>query len=277
MTGFSVDWLSLREPVDLRSRNRELGNALSARLALRERVRVIDLGCGTGANLRATAPLLPAEQDWVLLDNDPELLVAAVSHLTRWARAASQDGDRLHLDHDGRRIRVRFATADLARDLETCLADGADLVTASALLDLVSEAFIKRLAAAIAGFRPVFHTVLTYNGIQRFTPRHPLDNQMIGAFHRHQRTDKGFGPAAGPTAQSVLSDQLRMAGFGVQEGDSPWRLGPADAALMAELTRGFAQAVSETGSVDERDIEKWLGWSRMTVEVGHTDTLAVPE
>ena len=70
---------------------------------------------------------------------------------------------------------------------------------------------------------------------------------MVAAFHAHQTTDKGFGRSAGPTAPAHLADAFRLAGFTVQEGDSPWLLGAKDQALVSELAAGFAGAVPGRG------------------------------
>ena len=150
MSGFSPDWLALREPVDHRSRNPQLVRALQARFEGRSTVTVVDLGCGTGSNLRAVAPLLGPKQSWTLVDNDPELLVAARDTLRRWADKATADGDTLRLSRDGRQIAVSFRQTNLAQDLEAALGEPADLITASALFDLASPEFIRQVAVAVA-------------------------------------------------------------------------------------------------------------------------------
>lgn len=73
VSGFDPTWLALREPADHRSRNQDVADALAARFALRDSVNVVDLGCGTGSNLRAMAELLPKNQSWTLVDHDPAL------------------------------------------------------------------------------------------------------------------------------------------------------------------------------------------------------------
>jgi hypothetical protein len=62
----------------------------------------------------------------------------------------------------------------------------------------------------------------------------------------------------------------------VSEGDSAWRLGAGEEALIAELAAGFAQAVRETGLVDAPTIADWRAVSRTAAIVGHADTLALP-
>ncbi|MBU2582535.1 MAG: class I SAM-dependent methyltransferase [Alphaproteobacteria bacterium] len=275
MTGFSSAWLKLREAADHRSRNSDLAEALSARFQQREKVSVTDIGCGTGSNLRGMYDLLPEAQVWTLVDYDAGLLQSARTELCAWADKVSEAGDKLFLERGRRRIEVAFRQADLAADLDHALGNPSDLVTAAAFFDLASEAFMGRFAQAVAKRRAVFYTVLTYNGISRFEPHHPADNAVIAAFHRHQLTDKGFGVAAGPTAPSALFDCLQMAGFSVQEGDSPWVLGPADQMLMDEIQSGHAAAVAEIGGVDAASLKTWAARKLTGVTVGHTDTFAV--
>jgi SAM-dependent methyltransferase len=262
--------------VDYRARSNEIAQALAARFQTQKQVAVVDLGCGTGSNLRATVSLLPSEQQWTLVDFDEQLLAVAKRRLMDWADRAEADADGLVLDKDGKRISVRFQRADLNRDLDSALGPKPDLVTASALFDLCSAAFIKTLARKVAERRAVFCTVLTYNGIQRWTPRQPGDTAMIAAFHAHQMTDKGFGSSAGPTAPAHLADAFRLAGYSVLEGDSPWSLGLGDKELLHQLASGFADAVSETGKVDAKTIDTWRQVTRTGAIVGHTDTLATP-
>jgi SAM-dependent methyltransferase len=276
MTGFAPEWLRLREPADTSARNAGIAKAVAARFALRERVTVVDLGCGTGANLRATAPLLPNEQSWTLIDKDRDLLSAARQDLCTWADQSEQDGALLRLKKDHATMTVAFETIDLALDLERAFENPPALVTASAFFDLASEAFIRRLAKLCAGNQAAFYSVLTYNGVQRWTPHRPADNQIASAFHRHQLRDKGLGPAAGPLAPAHLADQFRMHGYLVQEGDSPWLLGRNDRMLIDELVRGYAMAAGEAGLVDAKTLETWVKVQRSSADIGHTDTFAVP-
>ena len=277
MSGFSPAWLALREPADHRSRNTNLAEALKTRFLQRETITVVDLGCGTGSNLRATSQLLPALQYWTLVDHDPVLLDAAKAALTVWAGRCEATPKGLKLTKGSTTIHASFQQADLATDLDAVL-DVAkpDLVTASALFDLASAAFIQKFAAAVSKRRAVFYSVLTYNGIQHWVPRSPSDQQMAAAFHRHQMADKGLGIAAGPVAPIELAEAFETFGYSVAEGNSPWRLGPADAALVQELAIGFAAAVGETKALTAAEIDAWLSRTKTGSEVGHTDTLATP-
>ncbi len=102
-------------------------DAVGTSFKARASVRVVDLACGTGSTLRALSPHLPARQSWKLIDNDPALL----------KRALATPPDK--------HLAVSAMTLDLSRDLAAALEHPADLVTMSALLDLVSEAWLDRI------------------------------------------------------------------------------------------------------------------------------------
>jgi hypothetical protein len=276
MSAFSPAWLDLREPVDHRARNGALAHALARHFDGGRPLRIVDLGSGTGSNLRATAPLLGPEQHWTLVDLDEALLAAAVARLTTWADGCEERAGALLLFKAQKRIHVAFRRADLAGDLDAALGPAADLVTAAALFDLVSAAFITRFAAALAARKSAFYTVLTYDGDQRWTPPHPADAAMAAAFHSHQSRDKGFGSAAGPAAPQLLSEAFAAAHYSVREADSAWRLGARDAGLIAALALGFATAAAETGAIDAATLASWRGVARTGAVVGHADTLALP-
>ena len=264
MSGFDPAWLSLREPVDHRSRNAALLDAVAARFAGRDAVTIVDLGCGTGSNLRALARRLAGRQRWMLIDHDPALLSAAKAGVSAVVAAHG--------------IEVTFVQADVSADLDGVLGHGPDLVTAAALFDLVSAAFIDRFADAVATRRAAFYTALTYDGTERWDPPHESDAAVHGAFLRHQGRDKGFGPAAGPAATQALVSAFLARGYRVATGDSPWILGLEDASLVAANAAGIAQAARETGEVPDGDVDAWLAARRAATAciIGHQDLLALP-
>jgi hypothetical protein len=275
MTAFSAYWLDLREAADRRARNGALARALVEALQPRAAIAVADLGCGTGSNLRAIAPLLGSRQHWTLIDADQALLDAAEERLATWADGAGHQGDELVLCKAEKRIGVAFRRANLVGELEALLATPTDLVTASALFDLVSVPFMVRLARLLAG-RSAFYAVLSYDGTQRFEPPCEDDAALIAAFNAHQRGDKGFGPAAGPDAGKELAAALRAVGYTVSSGDSPWRLASEESLLIGALVEGCANAAAETGLLSSERVARWRALRRTGALVGHTDTLALP-
>ena len=280
MTGFSAQWLALREPADHRARDASLRDQVIHDLNHLARVRpgpikIVDLGCGSGSNLRALAPHLPATQHWTLVDYDPALLSAAKSALVQWADQTVSDQDILVLHKNGKHISVKFLCEDLSSNLESVLALPTDLLTAAAFFDLVAEHWLERFCGLL---RSPLYTVLTYNGQEIWHPPEPMDAAMLNAFHAHQQTDKGFGVAAGPTAAGVMEKLLKARGFAVSSAQSPWKLNASDRNLIEQLAIGSAGAVLETKRVSVEEISAWKQSRSVaqTCEIGHTDLYARP-
>lgn len=274
MSGFSSEWLALREPADRRARSAGIVHMLTRSFAEVDEIEACDLGAGTGATLRALVPVLPpSHQRWTLIDRDPALLAEAQRLLAAWADAA----DGLRLEAGDRTLELRMVQGDLTGDLEALIPPQADIVTSSALIDLVSDAWLDRLVAAVIRRRAVVLMALAYAGVERWRPAHPADRAMLEAFVAHQRRDKGFGPALGPTAAEVLSRKLKDAGYEVVMAPSPWQLvGSRDRALIDALADGIAAAVGETGAVPPAAIAAWRAARRevASVEIGHIDLFA---
>ena len=273
MSGFSPAWLTLREPADRAARNREVMARCALTFAARARLKVCDLGAGTGASLRAFADLLPGEQEWTLIDHDPENLAAALTALEAWADEASRHDAGLTLQHGLRRIEVRTEVRDLAKT-PACWPADTDLVTASALFDLTSAAWIKRLVASLAAGRLPLLATLTADEKLSATPPHPLDKKVAAAFRQHQSRDKGFGPSAGADAGRFLEQTLEGAGYVLTAGESPWVLEPSE--LLRATVEGIAAAAAETG-LESDALAEWLEHRRHATErltVGHRDVFA---
>ena len=94
-----------------------------------------DLGCGTGAMGRWLAPLLPGPQHWVMHDRDADLLEVAAADLP----GPSANGAPVTIEAHRSDI-TRLHPSDLA---------GANLITASALLDLLTEEELAGLVSPV--------------------------------------------------------------------------------------------------------------------------------
>ncbi len=278
MSGFSADWLALREAADRRARAPSLLARLENAHAARSAIVIADIGCGTGSTIRAIAHLLPPQQTWRLYDYDEALLVAARASLAAWADKAGETAEGLTLHRRERSIRATFHRLDLMAGLARVFEPPPDLVTASAFFDLVSKDWIDAFVRQAAMARSAVYAAINYNGEEEWQPPHPIDAAVLAAFHAHQRTDKGFGPAAGPDAVRHLAGALEAAGYDVLTADSPWLLGAGDEKLIEAIAAGSAGATSETGLVPAADVAAWreARIRAATCRIGHTDVLAFP-
>jgi SAM-dependent methyltransferase len=265
MSGFSAGWLALREPFDLRARSPAVLDTVAGFFERQPSLRVIDLACGTGSTLRALSPRLPPRQSWTLVDIDPNLLACAASAPT------NQD------------VTVTVVARDLNDDLEAALGGAVDLVATSALLDLVSEAWLHRLAIAITARAIPFYAALSYDGRVAFTSPDPFDAAVVGAVNLHQRTDKGFGAALGPAAAEVVPTCFEALSYAVTQATSDWQIGPEHRHMQSQLVDGWARAARETDALSGKDITEWharrraeIAAGRSSILVGHFDLFAEP-
>jgi SAM-dependent methyltransferase len=258
-------WLSIREPADAAARSRELTDLLVERLPRATPLRIVDLGSGAGSNIRYLAPRLRGPQQWLAVDRDAALLDEGLRRLP----AGSVDW------------RVDTRPMELGA-LDEDLFAGRHLVTASALLDLVSADWIESLAGCCreAGAAALF--ALSYDGRSECEPREPEDEAVREWFNAHQRAnDKGFGRATGPDGWHVAVRALRAAGYEVQHARSDWVLPPQTDRLQRELVEGWAQAVTEIVPDQSALIASWrtrrmqhIDNGRSRIIVGHEDIVA---
>jgi len=263
MSGFETEWLALREPEDKRARAPALVNILSRYLQAMPEPFILDIGCGTGSTWRSLESRVPDRTRWMLLDHDPVLLEEAERSIGN--------------DHA-----VTFRTFDL-NQLPDLPLTAVSAVTASALFDLVSEDFCSAFSDRITAQGCGLYAALNYDGVIRWTHRHPLDDEMVDAFNRHQQTDKGFGKALGPAASICLKRLLEARGYQVEAMPSPWRMDGTAAALQKAFLSGFRQPLKEMSKHPEAEIEDWLAFRFAAIaapeslcEVGHTDIIALP-
>lgn len=268
MSGFSSEWLAAREPVDQRARNARVRDAFLDHLkasTIGRTPHLVDLGSGTGSSLRALAPAIGGPQRWTLTDHDPALLRLAKSSAEPFADC-----------------RADVRQVDLAADIGSALPEDADAVTTSAFLDLVSEQWLEKLVATLAERRLPLLAMLTYDGRAGAEPAHPFDETVRQAMNRHQKTDKGFGPALGPDAAARSIGLFAEAGFLVIAGASDWRGLASETAFQKMLAQGWAQAAREIGE-PEGAVAAWqadrisrIDGQGLTTVVGHMDFAALP-
>jgi hypothetical protein len=265
----SPDWLALREPADAEARARDLAEVLEQALPPSGSSVIHDLGCGTGSMGRWLGPLLTGPQHWVLHDRDPDLLALA---------AVDAPGPAA----DGAPVTVEAKRTDLGR-MQVPDLDGAALITASALLDMLTADELDRLVGLCLGVGcPVLLTLSVIGNVE-IAPAEPLDRRVAAAFDAHQRRATDRGKLLGPDAVDFAADAFRRLGAEVLVRPSPWRLGPAHSALTAEWFTGWVGAACEQEVELAGDSEPYARRrveqaraGELAVSVGHADLLVLP-
>ncbi|GGY85462.1 glycosyltransferase family 4 protein [Marinobacter zhanjiangensis] len=272
---FDAHWLGLREPADHAAR----AGALTAQAIdwLRQQGQqapvIADIGSGTGSNWRYLTRALTdaglADSRWHLFDQDAALLRN---------NPRAESGPAIHIE--------RLEATNLDQRLPRSL----NLLTASALIDLVSKDWLDAFAGAAAARRAAVLVVLSYAGRFRLIPEHRADGDLRQRVNEHQHGDKGTGAACGPEASDYLANALQRKGYRVSREPSIWHLDSTHCALQKALMAGWvdaarAQLCSGTNDqpADSDWLEEWLtertrqaDKGELLIEVDHVDLLGVP-
>jgi hypothetical protein len=212
----SSEWLRLRERADAGARASDLAERVQSYLPMHGGATIHDLGCGTGSMARWLAGRLRGPQHWVMYDRDDDLT----------------------------RVTMETRRRDITRMEQVELAGGA-LITASALLDMMTTEELERFVATCAGVGCPVLIALSVTGRVEITPAEPFDQSVTGAFNAHQRRTTSTGTLLGPDAVGATVDSFTRSGREVLVRPSPWRLGPGHAALAAAWFTGWLAAACE--------------------------------
>ena len=265
----SSRWLALREPADAAARAPGLVEHLAPHLPATGGQVIHDLGCGTGSMGRWLAPRLRGPQHWVLHDRDSDLLEVAAADLLGPAA-------------DGAAVTVEARESDITRLDLVDLAD-ASLITASALLDLLTGDELAGLAGVCASAGCPVLLTLSVVGRVELAPADPLDSRVAAAFDAHQRRSTTRGRLLGPDAVEAAVEEFERLGAEVLVRPSPWRLGAFEADLAAEWFGGWVGAACEqrpelaaeiAAYARRRQAEATAG--ELAVTVHHADLLVLP-
>lgn len=270
----SVDWLSLREAEDARARSDALADAVPGLLNRgrghrRGGIVVHDLGSGTGSMMRWLAPRLPGPQTWVLHDWNASLT------------ARASEGPRTH-DGAGRPVELLSRIGEL-HALDSHALRGASLVTASALLDVLTAAEAHAIVdACVAAGAPVLLS-LSVTGDVGLTPWDRRDIRYTRAFNAHQRREVDGRSLLGRYGAPLVLGLFRQAAWHVRTALTSWRLDARDPLLLAEWFDGWIDAAAEQEPALLRETAGYreLRWAQhargeLSARVYHLDLLAWP-
>ena len=286
MSGFSAEWLELREPFDAAARAAPLVAELRAHLARGTQdapLAVLDLGAGAGSNLRYLAPLLGGVQHWRLADHDPRLLEAAIATTHAWADARGADvrrsGASLAIRAPDFVCDVACEPVDLA-DLSAVELPTGGLVTAAALLDLVSHDWLDALARRCRAARAAVCFALSYDGRTTASPRSPRMRRSSSSSTGISSPTRASGPRSGRRAARRRASGIRSARLlarVLRTQRLGHRLSRAPAMQLALLDGWLGAALRDRAGAPRR-LTAWherrrahVAAGRSELRVGHVD------
>jgi hypothetical protein len=275
-------WLALREPADIAARSALLTREIGGAIGRHQPLSILDLGAGTGSNVRYLAGRLPPAQRWLLVDRDPMLLADMRTRTSSWATdhryVVTTDADEAVIRGQQLDCHIDTRCLDLGGLSDPGIFSGRHLVTASALLDLVSAGWLETLARQCRERGAAVLFALTYTGRSHCSPAEPEDDVIRELMNRHQRaSDKGFGLAAGPDAIECAARSFAAIGYHVRREASDWRLLPDMRQLQRQLIEGWADAALEIAPDQTGMVQRWLARRLAHVEAGRSHVIVCHE
>ncbi|HEU0238846.1 MAG TPA: hypothetical protein VFR11_06135 [Micromonosporaceae bacterium] len=293
-TGSYARYLAAKKTVDDRAINRHVLGELR-RLMPAAEPRILEVGAGLGTMVaRLLEWRVISAGEYTVLDVDRQLLDDCRGWLSGWASerglSVEQLGDGVRLGD----VRVRLVEAEIgdyvgggqhgvggshvAGGNHGAGSDGAlaDVLIANAVLDLVDvptalPGLLRLLAPA-----GLYWFTINYDGETIFQPDHPLDDEIMRAYHRDMDERVRYGRPAGESRTGRhLFGHLRTVGAPpLASGPSDWvvHAGPDgtypddEAYVVDQVLTTIQHALKDR--VDATDLAEWAGARRSQLATG---------
>ena len=285
MTFDYARYLAAKTTVDDRALNRHVLAELR-RLMPAGAPRVLEVGAGLGTMVARLLDWgVAGAGEYILLDTDRQLLDCSRQWLSDWAAARDL---RSELRPDGLQIddlRVRLVHAELGSYLEAAHGAPADVLIANAVLDLVDVPAVLPGLLRLLVPGGVYWFTINYDGETIFEPGHPLDDQVMRAYHRDMDERVRYGRPAGDSRTGRrLFHQLRAAGApALAAGASDWVVSAGPDGSYAGDEAYFVGSILSTiqdalrgreDRVGSADLAGWLAVRRRQLAAGELVYLA---
>jgi SAM-dependent methyltransferase len=272
-------YLAAKTTVDDRALNRHVLAELR-RLVPAGAPQVLEVGAGLGTMVaRLTDWGVVGAGEYILLDADRALLDDSRRWLRDWAAARGLRSDLLPDGLQVGELRVRLVHAELGRYLEA--ADGvlADVLIANAVLDLVDVPAVLPGLLRLLVPGGVYWFTINYDGESIFEPGHPLDDQVMRAYHRDMDERIRYGRPAGDSRTGRrLFHYLRDASApALAAGPSDWVVSagpdgnyPGDEAFFLRSILSTIQNAlrSRRDRIEPADLADWLAVRGRQLDAG---------
>ena len=268
MTAGYARYLTAKTTVDDRALNRQVLAELR-RLMPAGAPRVLEVGAGLGTMVARLMDWgVVSAGEYVLLDADRQLLDHSRGWLRDWAAARGLRSDLLADGLQVGDLQVRLVHAELGRYLQAAHGAPADVLIANAVLDLVDVPAVLPGLLRLLVPGGVYWFTINYDGETIFEPGHPLDDQVLRAYHRDMDERVRYGLAGESRTGRRLFHYLRAAGApALAAGSSDWVVsaGPDgnypddEAYFLRSILSTIQNALrSRPDRVEPADLVDWL-------------------
>lgn len=281
--GFAVDWLKERFNYDNAARNDEVEQAFLYHFRSKEKLYLVDIGSGTGANCLYFMERLFKHQDWTLIEKDAKLCEATKRRIERFL----QDYNFFYNYADNvfrikiweYRVKITINNASFF-DLERLVdLSATDVVLAAAVFDVLTAQQTTQLLETIFQSETSLLTTMNYAAM-RLLPATAIDQQMVKAYEAHMLRQQAHGVALGSEVSEFLITFFKKNNQSFQSGESPWRLDRRSKRMHQYLLDFMRNAIGETTTENAAVsiLENWYAdrseksrEGALDIEVDHMD------
>ena len=271
------DYLDAKFPLDERSLNRDVRTLFESFLRSHADLRILDMGCGSGASLRRLLLAgLNGRIEMTGVDRDPGLLQRARERIAQDLEMTdfevSTSGERVHARRNREAITLSFTVADLA-SYQPAESGRYDAVIAQALMDLLPlERMVERIRGWLAP-AGLFYASLNYDAGTVLYPLYPdleFETGLLGVYDTSMERLLDGEPCGGAHSGRRLHAALSKAGFDILAlGSSDWNIAPYCGAYRDEDQRCLAALLDmihgegqRSGRFQPQQLDDWLGHRR---------------
>jgi SAM-dependent methyltransferase len=269
-----AEYLDAKYPLDERSLNRDVRALFESSLRSHSALRILDMGCGSGASLRRLLQSgLNGRVELTGVDRDADLLQLARDRIVHDLEMAEFELSRSAEVVDARRNRevvtLRLEAADLSA-YEPSQSGIYDAVIAQALMDLLPlERMVERIRRWLAP-AGLFYASLNYDAGTILYPAYGngvFEAALLGVYDASMERWVDGQRCGGAHSGRRLHAALSEAGFDILAlGSSDWNITPycgayrdADEVCLAALLDMIYGEGLRSGQFETRQLEDWLG------------------
>ena len=192
MHEFNNNWLIQREKIDSLSRSKIAISKINNFIKNKDKISIIDLGCGTGSNYRYLSPKIKKKQSWDMLD----ISLKSINYFKEDISKSKK------VDN------VKFIKTNVIKNIKKIDFNNYDIVTGSAFLDIMPNSWFRDFYNLNINSKIIYFSI-NYDGFFKFFPKHKDDGLVLKLFNSDQKSDKGIGlKAVGPNCSKIINSMF---------------------------------------------------------------------
>ena len=282
---FYNSWLAQREPFDFLARSNLLVNEIKKDSKIINNL--VDLGTGTGSFLRWYICQKLTFHTGTLIDYDRRLLNSIGLSFRKFFKDTDFVIKKLNADKYLFSGHLYQESSKILLNRKNIFNFNTkfnqyDLISLSALADLLSKKYIKKLLSNISSGKYLYFS-LCFNGKIKWLPTNEFDKYITRQFNNHQIQDKGFGVALGSNSIKYIELVAKQEDYSIFKKDSSWKIDTLtneSQLFQQKYLNIILNALKKDEITDKKVLQSWFSKrigliknKRSNLNVGHNDIL----